>query len=49
MAEEKQDQYFDDEINLAEVFSVLWKRKLWIAALVVAAMVFSYGWAVSHG
>jgi len=49
MAEEKQDQYFDDEINLAEVFSVLWKRKLWIAALIVAAMVFSYGWAVSHG
>ncbi|HHO75230.1 MAG TPA: hypothetical protein ENN05_02235, partial [Deltaproteobacteria bacterium] len=48
MAEEKQDQYYEDEINLSEVFSVLWKRKLWIAALVVAALVLSYIWAASH-
>jgi len=40
MAEEKQDQYVEDEINLSEVFSVLWKRKLWIAAFAVAAVVF---------
>ena len=48
MAEEKQDQYVEDEINLSEVFSVLWKRKLWIAAFAVAAVVFSYSWAAFH-
>lgn len=48
MAEEKQEQYYEDEINLVEVFLVVWRRKLWIAAFVVAALVFSYMWAVSH-
>ena len=48
MAEEKQDQYYEDEINLAEMFSVIWKRKLWIIAFVIAAVLLSYIWAVSN-
>ena len=48
MATERNDQIYEDEIDLREIFSVLWRRKWLIFGVVVASVVLAYGWSMLH-
>jgi len=45
---EENRQYYDDEIDLMDVFSTLWKRKLVIAGVVALCLLLAVGW-LTHG
>jgi LPS O-antigen subunit length determinant protein (WzzB/FepE family) len=40
------DAYEDDEIDLRELFAVLWEGKIWIGATTVAAAIISVVFAL---
>ncbi len=48
MTAERNDQLYEDEIDLKELFSVLWRWKWLICIVVIASVILAYGWTFLH-
>ena len=48
MTVEKNDQFYEDEIDLKEIFAVLWRRKWLICGVVIVSVILAYGWTIMH-
>jgi len=46
MDENRENEYHQDEIDLMEIFSVLWKRKWLIVLIVILAVILALGWCM---
>lgn len=46
MEEDRRPEYYEDEIDLMEILSVLWRRKWLIVSIVAIAMVSAVGWSL---
>jgi len=48
MTAERNDQLYEDEIDLKEIFSVLWRRKWLICGVIVFGVTLACGWTIMH-
>ncbi len=48
MEENEKPEYYEDEIDLMEILSVLWRRKWLIAGICVIAVILTTGWSISN-
>jgi len=48
MTAERNDQLYEDEIDLKELFSVLWRWKWLICIVLIASVILAYGWTFLH-
>ncbi len=47
MAAEREDRIYDDELDLRELFSVLWRRKWIIIGMVIIMVLLALGWTIA--